>query len=65
MRMVHPANANAVKELVMAGLLLGSRGIVSGIRYVDGLASMDDADAMNKLLEKEKKNFFRRHEIFC
>jgi D-3-phosphoglycerate dehydrogenase len=51
------ANANAVKELVMAGLLLGSRGIVSGIRYVDGLASMDDADAMNKLLEKEKKNF--------
>ncbi|MGB1192777.1 MAG: phosphoglycerate dehydrogenase, partial [Pseudomonadales bacterium] len=51
------ANANAVKELIMAGLLLGSRGIVSGIAYVDGLASMDDADAMNKLLEKEKKNF--------
>ncbi|MDG1293511.1 MAG: 3-phosphoglycerate dehydrogenase, partial [Pseudomonadales bacterium] len=48
------ANANAVKELIMAGLLLGSRGIVSGIAYVDGLASMDDADAMNKLLEKEK-----------
>ena len=51
------ANANAVKELIMAGLLLGSRGIVSGIAYVDGLGSMDDADAMNKLLEKEKKNF--------
>ena len=51
------ANANAVKELVMAGLLLGSRGIISGIRYVDGLSDMDDADAMNKLLEKEKKNF--------
>ena len=51
------ANANAVKELVMAGLLLGSRGIVPGIRYVDGLASMDDSDAMNNLLEKEKKNF--------
>ena len=28
------ANANAVKELVMAGLLLGSRGIISGIHYV-------------------------------
>lgn len=51
------ANANAVKELIMAGLLLGSRGIVSGITYVDELASMDDADAMNKLLEKEKKRF--------
>ena len=51
------ANANAVKELIMAGLLLGSRGIVSGIAYVDGLAEMDDADAMNKLLEKEKKNY--------
>lgn len=51
------ANANAVKELVMAGLLLGSRGIVPGIRYVDELASMEDADVMNKLLEKEKKRF--------
>lgn len=51
------ANANAVKELVMAGLLLGSRGIVPGISYVDELASMSDADEMNKLLEKEKKRF--------
>lgn len=51
------ANANAVKELVMAGLLLGSRGIVSGISYVDGLIEMGDADEMNKLLEKEKKRF--------
>ena len=42
------ANANAVKELVMAGLLLGSRGIISGIRYVDGLASIDVADAWDK-----------------
>ncbi|MGB5324841.1 MAG: phosphoglycerate dehydrogenase [Pseudomonadales bacterium] len=51
------ANANAVKELVMAGLLLGSRGIVPGIRYVGELAALDDADAMNKLLEKEKNRF--------
>ncbi len=51
------ANANAVKELVMAGLLLGSRGIVPGIAYVDTLLDMADADAMNKLLEKEKKRF--------
>ncbi len=51
------ANANAVKELVMAGLLLGSRGIVQGIDYANGLVEMQDADAMNKLLEKEKKKF--------
>lgn len=51
------ANANAVKELVMAGLLLGSRGIVQGIDYANGLVDMQDADAMNKLLEKEKKKF--------
>jgi len=51
------ANANAVKELVMAGLLLGSRGIVPGIRYVSTLDEMKDADEMNKLLEKEKKRF--------
>ena len=48
------ANANAVKELVMAGLLLGSRGIVEGIAYANGLSDMQDADEMNKLLEKEK-----------
>ena len=41
----------------MAGLLLGSRGIVPGIRYVSTLDGMDDADEMNKLLEKEKKRF--------
>ncbi len=51
------ANANAVKELIMVGLLLGSRGIVSGISYVSELAEMESADEMNKLLEKEKKRF--------
>lgn len=51
------ANANAVKELVMAGLLLGSRGIVPGIAYVAGLSEMDSADEMNSLLESEKKRF--------
>lgn len=51
------ANANAVKELVMAGLLLGSRGIVQGIRYSDSLGEMQNADEMNTLLEKEKKRF--------
>lgn len=51
------ANANAVKELVLAGMLLGSRGILPGMAYVNGLTHMTDADEMSKLLEKEKSNF--------
>jgi D-3-phosphoglycerate dehydrogenase / 2-oxoglutarate reductase len=51
------ANANAVKELVLAGMLLGSRGILSGMDYVKTLTHMTDADEMSKLLEKEKSNF--------
>ena len=51
------ANANAVKELVLAALTLGSRGILPGIAYVNTLAEIDDAAAMNALLEKEKKRF--------
>lgn len=51
------ANANAVKELVLAGLLLGSRGIVAGMQYAQSLQSMDDAAAMHKQLEAEKKRF--------
>jgi D-3-phosphoglycerate dehydrogenase len=48
------ANANAVKELVATGLLLGSRGIVEGIHYVDTLSGMQDAAEMNKTLEAQK-----------
>ncbi|WP_372861433.1 phosphoglycerate dehydrogenase [Spongiibacter sp.] len=51
------ANANAVKELVIAGLALGSRGILPGIAYVNTLADMDDGAELAKLLEKEKKRF--------
>lgn len=51
------ANANAVKELVLAGMLLSSRGILQGMEYVQGLTHMTDADEMSKLLEKEKSNF--------
>jgi len=51
------ANANAVKELVLAGMLLGSRGILAGMDYVKTLTHMTDADEMSKLLEKEKSNF--------
>ena len=51
------ANANAVKELVMAGMLLATRGILPGMAYVNSLASMTDAAEMSALLEKEKSRF--------
>lgn len=51
------ANANAVKELVLAGMLLASRGIIPGMEYAQSLTDMDDAEAMSKLLEKQKSQF--------
>lgn len=48
------ANANAVKELVLAGMLLGSRDIHQGMKFVDELEEQEGLDA---LLEKEKKRF--------
>ncbi|MCR8921927.1 phosphoglycerate dehydrogenase [Dasania sp. GY-MA-18] len=51
------ANANAVKELIIAALCLGSRGILQGVQYVDTLKDMTDKAEMNTLLEKEKKNY--------
>ena len=51
------ANANAVKELVAAALLLGSRGIVEGISYVNTLKDVSDEGELNKVLEAQKKQF--------
>lgn len=51
------ANANAVKELVLAGLLLSTRRIIDGVSYVQGLTDIADAKQMNKQLEAEKKRF--------
>lgn len=48
------ANANGVKELVIAGMLLASRDIVGGINWVE--SAKDDAN-ISKTAEKEKKNF--------
>lgn len=48
------ANANGVKELVLAGLLLASRDIVGGINWV---AANKDDENIAKTAEKEKKNF--------
>ncbi len=51
------ANANAVKELVMAGMLLATRGILNGLSYVQSLTHISDAVEMAQLLEKEKARF--------
>ncbi len=49
------ANANAVKELVIAGLFLSSRKIVAGIEWAQTLK--DEGDAVGKLVEKGKSAF--------
>lgn len=49
------ANANAVKELTIAGLLLASRKIVDGINWAQTLKG--EGDAVGKLVEKGKSNF--------
>lgn len=51
------ANANAVKELVVAGMLLSRRGIVQGIDYVSGLSEVTDKAALNTQVEASKKAF--------
>ncbi len=51
------ANANAVKELVLAGMLLATRGILPGLAYVQTLTHLSDAAEMSALLEKEKARF--------
>lgn len=51
------ANANAVKELVLSGLLLSSRGISQGITFVDGLSGINDKAELAKFLEAQKKLF--------
>lgn len=48
------ANANGVKELVIAGMLLASRDVVGGINWV--LSAKDDEN-IAKVAEKEKKRF--------
>ena len=48
------ANANGVKELVIAGMLLASRDIVGGIEWIEHQEDMSD---IQKRAEKEKKHF--------
>jgi len=51
------ANANAVKELVLCGLLLASRGIVPGIGFASTQTEIKDDAELSKLMENEKKRF--------
>ena len=53
------ANANSVKELVLAGLLLAARDIIGGVNWV---SSERQNPEITKLAEKEKKQF-AGHEL--
>lgn len=53
------ANANGVKELVIAGMLLASRDIVNGINWVQEYE--EDGDIA--LLAEKKKKAFAGHEL--
>lgn len=48
------ANANAVKELVIAGMLLASRDLTGGINWVK---ENKDQESIAKMVEKEKSRF--------
>ena len=48
------ANANGVKELVIAGMLLASRDIIGGVEWAKSEAGSED---ISKKAEKEKKKF--------
>lgn len=48
------ANANGVKEMVIAGMLLASRDIVGGIEWLENQEATDD---IAKKAEKQKKKF--------
>ena len=49
------ANANGVKELVIAGLLMASRDITGGVQWAKTLA--DQGDKVPALIEKGKANY--------
>ena len=50
------ANANAVKEIVLAGLLMSSRGIYAGASFVNEIDGIDSKD-LKAHIESGKKEF--------
>ena len=57
------ANANSVKELTLAALLLGSRDVIGGMDYVKTLSNVTDDEALHHLVEGEKRRF-KGQELF-
>ena len=51
------ANANAVKELVLAGLMLSSRNVFSSIDFVNNLEHLSEMEDLEPYLEENKKLF--------
>ena len=51
------ANANSVKELVLAGLLMAARDLFGGMRFVADLSGDTSEQELNKQVEAEKKKF--------
>lgn len=51
------ANANAVKEIVIAAMLLSARDVAGGMRFLSGLDGTVDPAALHRLVEDEKKRF--------
>ena len=54
------ANANAVKELVVCGLLLASRGILEGANHVQNVINVEEKGEHDKIavrIEKDKSKF--------
>ncbi|RZO95271.1 MAG: 3-phosphoglycerate dehydrogenase [Gammaproteobacteria bacterium] len=51
------ANANAVKELVLAGLMLSSRNVYASIDFVNKLSDMKEMNELEPFLETNKKQF--------
>ena len=49
------ANANAVKELVIAGMLMGARNLIPAVKFVESLSGSDEE--MHKATEAGKKHF--------
>ena len=49
------ANANAVKELVIAGLLIGARNLLPALQFTAGLSGSDEE--MHKAVEAGKKHY--------
>lgn len=57
------ANANSVKELVLAAMLLASRDIYGGVQFVGTLGGIQDEAELDRIVEAEKKRFAGRELV--